>query len=251
LISAGQAFTWRVWFLLALVAGGAALGISQSARYSNLGAVLGMMAGMFLVWSVLFGPQVLRQDFRQDLVVADVLKLYPLRGWQVAMGELLAPACILSAIQWGLLVLALLLSAGQPIHGPTRSLILAGAFGMALVLPFCNLLTLQIPNGAVLLFPSWIHGGKDGTQGIEATGQRIIFMLAQLLVFLLSLVPAAVVFGGLFFAFRLLVSPALAIVVGSLGAALVLAVEAFVGVVLLGKLFERLDLSTEQFQSTP
>ena len=88
-----------------------------------------------------------------------------------------------------------------------------------------------------------------GAQGIEATGQRIIFMLAQLFVFLLSLVPAAVVFGALFFAFKLLVPPALAMVVGAFGAALVLAVEAFVGVVLLGKLFERLDLSTEHFQS--
>ena len=42
-------------------------------------------------WSLLLGPQFVRQDFRQDLAVADLLKMYPMRGWQVALGELLAP----------------------------------------------------------------------------------------------------------------------------------------------------------------
>ena len=45
----------------------------------------------------MIGPQLLRQDFRQDLPLADLLKTYPLRGWQLALGELLAPAAILTS----------------------------------------------------------------------------------------------------------------------------------------------------------
>ena len=42
----------------------------------------------------------------------DVLKLFPLRGWQIVAGELLAPTVILTAVQWALLlVLALVLGA--------------------------------------------------------------------------------------------------------------------------------------------
>src|SRR5947209_2672424 len=41
-----------------------------------------------------------------------------------------------------------------------------------------NLISLVIPNVAVLLFPSWLQGSKDSPQGIEATGQRLIYMIA-------------------------------------------------------------------------
>ena len=56
-------------------------------------------------------------------------------------------------------------------------------FGAALILPMLNLITLQIPNAAALLFPAWFQAAKGGAQGIEATGQRLIFMIGQLLVF--------------------------------------------------------------------
>ena len=59
--------------------------------------------------SLLYGPAILRHDFRQDLRVADILKLFPMPGWQVVLGEILAPAAILAGAQWALLLLAFLL----------------------------------------------------------------------------------------------------------------------------------------------
>ena len=62
------------------------------------------------------------------------------------------------------------------------ALFLAIAAGAAVVLPVLDFLLLLIPNAAVLLFPSWIQTGKDSPRGIEATGQRLIFAVGQLLV---------------------------------------------------------------------
>jgi ABC-2 type transport system permease protein len=245
LISAGHAFTVRMWVVLAVLA------IALCLVFGNVGATMGlasfaeMAAAMLAGWSLLIGPQLLRQDFRQDLAVADVLKLYPLQGWQVALGEILAPALILTGIQWVLVLLACTLFWQAPIEGLGRANSLAVGFGVATVVPMLNFITLQIPNAAVLLFPAWFQAGKEGPHGIEATGQRIIFMIAQLLVFLISLIPAMIAFGVVFFVVRLVLPLSLVIPLASLAAALVLGVEGAFGVLLLGKLFERFDVATE------
>ena len=67
---------------------------------------------------------------------------------------------------------------------------LAIGLGAAVLLPVLDFLLLLIPNAAVLLFPSWIQTGKDSPRGIEATGQRLIFAVGQMLVLVLALVPA-------------------------------------------------------------
>ena len=82
-------------------------------------------------------------------------------------------------------------------------------------------------------------------QGIEVTGQRLIFMIGQLLVFVVALVPAAALFAGVFFLVKWLLGMATAIPLASIAAALVLGAEAAAGVALLGWLFERFDVSEE------
>jgi len=108
-----------------------------------------------------------------------------------------------------------------------------------------NLITLLIPNAAVLLFPAWFLPGKQGPQGIEATGQRIIFMLGQILVLLLALVPAGLTFTIIFLVAKLLVGLTLSIPLAASAASLVLAAEAALGLLFLGQLFDRFDLSSE------
>ena len=126
-----------------------------------------------------------------------------------------------------------------------KALLLAIALGAAVALPVLDVLLLLIPNAAVLLFPSWIQTGKDSPRGVEATGQRLIFALGQLLVLVLALVPAAAAFAGVFFLLNFTVGPVAAVLPASLAAAVVVAVEAGFGVMLLGKLFERFDVTEE------
>jgi hypothetical protein len=246
LIGTGSSFTPRLWIVLAVAIIFTCVGLRQATGSSDLLPVLAMISGMVLIWSLLLGPQLLRQDLRKDLALADMLKLYPMRGWQIALGELLAPAVILTVIQWLLLLLsAMLLSRVPGGENVPLELRIAVAFSAAMIIPVLNLITLQIPNAAVLLFPAWFQAGKEGAHGIEATGQRLIFMLASLLVFVISVIPAGIAFTVIFLIAKLALSTFLAMPVASAGAAIVLAVEAALGLQLLGRLFERFDVCAE------
>ena len=245
LINAGQGFTPRLWIVLVATALGASIGLGQTFGKSGLIPALGMIAAVLIFWSLMFGPQFLRQDFRQDLPLADILKMYPMRGWQIVLGELLAPAAILTGIQWFLLIIGTVLF-WQSEEFMARSMIGGIALGAALVLPMLDLLILQIPNGAVLLFPAWFQTSREGAHGIEATGQRLIFMLGQLLAFIVALIPASGFFIATFFLLRMFFGLNLVIPAACFIAAFVLALEAVLGLMLLGWLFERFDLSMEQ-----
>lgn len=254
LIAAGQMFTMRFWIIIAVTFG--PLLIIGTRHHSELRLVLGYGCLLVLFWSLLIGPQILRYDFRHDLPIADILKSFPMRGWQLVLGELLAPAVALTAIQW-LLILgaAALLGEGSAqiemrtdtdgFHMLSLPWRLSLGLGIAIVVPLLDFVSLIIPNASVLLFPGWFQAGKDGPQGIEATGQRLIFMLGQLLVFVLSILPAAVAFAVIFFPLSYLTHRLIAVPIASVGAALALSVECTFAVVLLGKVFEKFDLSAE------
>jgi len=202
-----------------------------------------------LAMSFFMGPQLVRQDFRHDLPMADLLKTYPLPAWQLALGELLAPLVILTALQWCLILLATIL---LPRFGSSEirvGLRASAAFAVIVVAPVLNLQTLLIPNAAVLLFPGWFQAGREAPQGIEATGQRLVFAFGQFLVLGVAVLPAAALFAVVWFVIKILAGgPVLALPVAAAGAAVVLAGEGALGVWLVGKLFERLDISGE---STP
>src|SRR5207253_2520381 len=110
--------------------------------------------------------------------------------------------------------------------------ILPLALSAALILPLLNLLILQIPNAAVLLFPAWLQSAREGPHGIEATGQRIIFLLGQMLVLMVALVPAVVVVAVAFFLLRLVLPLEWVIPLAAIAAAIVLSVEGILGLLL-------------------
>jgi len=95
------------------------------------------------------------------------------------------------------------------------------------------------------MFPGWFQSGKDAPQGIEATGQRLIFALGQLVVFLVALLPAAIVFALVYYVARIFAGPFGAVPFASVAAAIIMGGEVWLGMMVLGKLFEKFDLSTE------
>jgi ABC-2 type transport system permease protein len=241
LIGAGQFFSARSAIFVILFV--SIMSFSLGASRSSWTTVVGIAAITFCFWTLLAGPQVLRHDLRNDLKNADLLKMYPMHGWQVILGEIMAPAVILAIIQWVLLILAAsFLRLNVPMEGYMRFSILIGG---ALLLPLMDVILLLIPNTAVLIFPAWFQG-RDGQHGIEAMGQRIVFGIAQMLAFVITLAPAAIAFAPFYFTSRLLLGNAVGIVMGSIAAAFVLVVEAALGIMILGKRFERFDLTAEQ-----
>jgi nucleotide-binding universal stress UspA family protein len=145
-----------------------------------------------------------------------------------------------------LLIVAVVFGSQLSRGAVSGGLALALGLGAAIVLPVLNVISLVIPNAAGLLFPAWFQAGKGGPQGIEATGQRIIFALGQFLAFMIALVPAAGVGTVIFFLVKFLAGTAVAVIGASTAATVVLALEAGLGVMLLGWLFERFDVAAEQ-----
>jgi hypothetical protein len=247
LISAGQYVTARVWLILVWSAV-LAFGIlrSSASRGGGLQIAILILACMLVAMSLFSGPQMLRNDLRQDLPATDLLKMYPMPGWQIVLGEVLAPAVMLAAVQWLLVIIALIACPPRFEHyamGLATRLAVAGA--ALVILPFVDLLAMLIPNAAVLYFPAWFQLGKEVPRGFETTGQQLILMFGQILVLMLSLAPAAVVFAIAYIGISYFVGMAAGVLVGAGGAAIVLAVEAGLGIKLLGGSFERFDLSEE------
>jgi hypothetical protein len=243
LIGVGRVFSTRllIFITVILVVLGFSLGSIGSGQHLSVMAAI--ILAIVLSYSLLLGPQFMRLDFRQDLPQADILKTFPLHGWQIALGEILAPVAVLAGFQWLLLLPGTILIFYLP--GEYRMLFLAIALSAIMVLPVLDFILLLIPNAAVLLFPSWVQAGKDSPRGIEATGQRLVFAVGQLLVLLLALVPATLVFAAVYIPLKFMLGAVPPVFFGALAATVILAVEAGLGVVVLGKLFERFDVTEE------
>lgn len=247
LLSTWPYFTPRVLLGCAVVVAAACLWLGSQPGARGLLAILGSMALVFGAYTLIVGPQFARQDIRSDLVHADILKTYPLPGWQVILGELLAPIAILTGLVW-LALLAAALSfqpTRQSFAWLTPQVRIAATAGLALIAPVLVALQLLVPNAAALLFPAWFQATRTRGGGPEVVGQRMIFFFAQIVTMALALVPAAGMAVLLVFIGQWLLGLAAAVMIATVAVLAVLIGEVWCGVWLLGDRFEKLDLSSE------
>jgi len=226
---------------------GVGLWLNHQPHTRLLAATLGASALMLAAYVLLIGPQFARQDLRSDLPQADLLKTYPLPGWQIVLGELLTPAIILTGVLW----LALLFAAvafqpvGRGAEWLTPGLRLAGGAGLALATPFVVLLQLLVPNAAALVFPGWFQLSRMRGGGPEVIGQRMIYFFAQVVAMTAALAPALLAGGAVILMFHWITGVPAALALAALAAAAVLAAELWFGVQWLGRRFEKLDLAAD------
>jgi hypothetical protein len=210
-----------------------------------LPAVIGI-ALVTVMYAVVLGPQLLRYDLRADLLNADLLKTYPLRGWQIILGELLTPMAILTTIVW-LALLAAALSV-PPREGAWFSIeARAGtATALALLVPPICALRLLMPNALAVLLPAWALAVANRSEhGLDVLGQRIIFLGGQLVVTVLLLVPPALCAAAVFLVVYWVAGLVVAAMIACLVAMATLVAEVWIAIQWLGRLFERFDLSSE------
>ena len=168
-------------------------------------------------------------------------------GWQVVLGELLAPVAILTGLLW-LVLLTAGLSLGP--FGPyltwlTPTLRITGGVCLAVVIPPLVALQLLVPNAAVVLFPGWFQSGAARSGGIDVMGQRLIFGFGQMFVLLLALLPLVFSAVILVAAFYWIIGTTAAVIFATGAVLVVLIGEVWCGVWLIGERFEKLDLSAE------
>lgn len=247
LISMGMAFTPRFWMAMAAMAVIGTIFMKQFMPQSVGLKIVGLLPVALVPMLFLVVPQILTMDLRQDLAMIDALKTYPLPGWHLVLGEVLAPVVVLTTVQclclaWGVAFFPDF----EPSQGPSLSDRLAIGIALAIAAPGLNMISLLIHNAAILLFPGWARVGPGQARGFEAMGRGILLMIAQITALGLALVLPAGAFAALFFIVGpLWTSWTVVLPIGALAVLVLLAIEAYAALRMLGDWFERMDISTE------
>ena len=215
------------------------------AEHEALQAAAAAFAMIVAGYTLAFGPLVARQDLRLDLSNTDILKTYPLRGWQIVLGEVLTPVAILTVMLWLMLLAAALTFQPQHVEWLTPATRTAAALAIALLLPPLCAIQVLVMNAAVVLFPAWVPRGADRGGGIDVLGQRIFFLAGLFLVMAGALLPAAIGAAAIFFATLWVIGAPAAAALAFVAALGVFTVEIGLAIAWLGTRFERFDLSAE------
>jgi len=229
--------------------GGAAVGISVSLTSALLSAThsrgsaaaLGLLALAIAGFATLLGPQIARNDLREDLLHLELLKTWPVRASALIRGEMLGPAAVLTGCAWLALLCALPLSAAA---FTTRSLPMrvSVALALAILAPAIIVAQLTVHNAAAIVFPGWVPLGTQRPRGLDAMGQRLILFGGVIIALWIMLAPPAVAAGLVWFAFQGLLGPAVLVPAALVGTVLV-GVEVLLATEALGPMYERIDLS--------
>jgi hypothetical protein len=215
-----------------------------SARRSE-GEAPGMPAifcAIGVIFVIFIGPQMVRNDLRQDLAQLAILKTWPVRGAALVRGEVLAPTMVLSSLAWLLVTAAVALSSPFLAEASTAARTLAGVAGVLLIAPGLIALQLIAVNGFAVFFPAWVTIGANRAGGIEAGGQRLLMMVGLLIVVGVAALPAgtaAAVVGLAIYA----ANGTKSIFLPALAATIVLLVECVIATEAIGRVLDRTDIS--------
>ncbi len=244
LLGMGSFFRLRTWVIACVVVIGLSQWMAADPVWRRLLVIIGTAVAMSGAWLLLLGPMMFQRGLRRTLERMDVLKAAPLRGWQIALGELLAPIALMSFAAWLLLLIGAeaMVHAAHPLALPW---VLAGSIGAALLAPPLSGLMLSVPFAGVVYFPAWFGGTEQGGRGLEQMGQRMIFMAGYVVILAVCLLPAALLAGLGFLLAHLFGGMTVALSVAALIACAALVFELACAVDLLGRRIDRFDLSQE------
>jgi len=247
LIAAGPLYYPRTWLTVAGVGVAGMLWLNRDPLYRPFVQVIGAISLGIGVYALLLGPMFFRRGLNLMLTRLDVVKTYPLRGWQIVLGEMLTPIALLTAFEWLLLIFVAL--GVQTIFRKVAAVPFlpgAGAVGIGLLVPPLGGLMFAIPFAATLYFPAWMGTGAQRGGGIEAMGQRLIFFAGYVVVLIVALLPAAMVGAVPFVLLQWLAGslPAAVLAAGATASAVLVGEFAFV-IWWLGHRYEQFDLSVE------
>ena len=245
------------WTLFFCALGGAVAWLAQqhtgtpSKTIVAISIAIGFACYMAFILSFVMVGQQAAGQLRQGIAGMDLLKTYPLPGWQYALGELTGPIIVGTLIQWAALSIGSMLAfalAAKMLGGIIQpALLIIGS--IAVFMPLFNLGSSILPAATALAFPGWFKPNEPGggTQGgFEVMGLRLLIGISQLLLIAIAFVPVAFFAAAAWFAsdlFTLIFAWKVAATAAT--AIFVLALEAACGIAWLGWLFDRFDLSGE------
>lgn len=214
--------------------------VDDAAPWRVVAVACAVFAGVLF----LLGATFVRSDLRQDLADLEVLKTWPLSGAAIVAAEVAVPALLLSVLH-GVVLLVLLAAMGKSGWEPADpALATASIVAILIVAPAFDLTAVLIQNAAVLLFPGWVAIGAARARGVEAMGQRILTVTMSLIALVVVALPAALVGGAIFLLCNAMLG-AWGLIPAALAVVAIYAGEAVLGIVVLGRFYDRLDPSQE------
>jgi hypothetical protein len=197
-------------------------------------AAVGFIATALLFIVALMGPAFTGGGVSGDLARLDFLRALPLSGARIVLGQALAPALLLSAV-WIVLVPVASFLVPVELGGFERGCL---TLGLVIVGPPMLLLGILLQASVVLLIPGWTTPGP----GPLAFGRMMLPSVVQFIGFPVLALPAALAAALLIAVSRPFVGWA-AVTAASLVAALVMVLEIALALLVVGRLFEKLDPS--------
>jgi ABC-2 type transport system permease protein len=220
---------------------GATSGLVAATRATGLAALFGLVALAVAAFAIVLGPQVVRNDLREDLLHLELLKTWPVSPSSVVRGEMMAPAALLTIIAWAAILSALAVSAAA-FTTVSFSLRASIAATLAIVAPAMIAAQFTVHNAAAVFFPAWVPLGSQRPRGLDAMGQRLILFFGIVFTLALMLLPGLVPAGVVWLVLTPLLGHLAFVPAAAVLTAIVL-VEVFVATEVLGPAFERLDLT--------
>jgi len=205
-------------------------------------ALVSVFAAVLAGAAVVFGPQMMRSDLRDDFEHLDLLKTWPVRAADVIRGEMAWPVLVVSAVACAGVFVAAIFSVAAL---PDASLVSRWSFAIAAVFVGPALIAAQfaVHNVATVLLPAWVQLGTQRTRGIDAMGQRLIMLAAIVVSLALYALPGAVAGGLVWLIFHRLAGDVVFVPAAIAFAAVVL-VEVVATTELLGPAYDRIDVTS-------
>jgi ABC-2 type transport system permease protein len=212
----------------------------------GIASFVGTASLVCAAFAVLLGPQMFRNDLRQDLGNLAMLKTWPVRGATLIRGEVLAPTLISTALAWLFIFVAAAMAPAWSMRPrPEVDLIsnrVSYALAAAVLAPGLILSQTVTQNALAVMFPAWVSTSASRARGIEAMGQRLLMLAGIFLTLVVSVLPGALAGGIVFLAARWMLDLTL-VVIPAVVAALVVVGECWVATELLGRVMDRTDIS--------
>src|SRR5439155_484339 len=167
---------------------GATSALVAATRASGLAALFGLVALAVAAFAIMLGPQIVRNDLREDLLHLELLKTWPVPPSSVVRGEMMAPAALLTIIAWAAILSALAVSAAA-FTTVSFSLRASIAATLAIVAPAMIAAQFTVHNAAAVFFPAWVPLGSQRPRGLDAMGQRLILFFGIVFTLVVMLLP--------------------------------------------------------------
>lgn len=219
-----------------------AFGAALSSGARDLSLMIAATATTFATLLIVFGGRIIRNDLRHDMLHLPLLKSVPVRSSDIVLAEVASAALPMVGLQLAVMFIAYAASLNTPRVTLSLDVRLALLAASPFVTVALNGALITIQNGMAILFPAWIRLGAAVSTGVEALGQNVLAMIANLFTLLVALIPPTVLAALSYQFVSKSIGPGIVVVwLPLVVAAIILALETYAAMLWLGRAFTRAE----------